>query len=212
MKTTLLFLLLYAFSCLTLQGQVLVNGQVKSADGELLLGVNVSENGTTNGTATDIDGNFSLEISNPNAVLHFSYIGYSSLNVEVSGQTTLQVIMEEGVVIGEVQVVGSRSYNRTMTNSPVAVDIIDVANLTSTNGRVEINQILQYAAPSFNATKQSGSDGADHVDPASLRGMGPDQTLVLINGKRRHQSSLVNIFGTRVEIRELTSMLFLFQP
>ncbi|MBK8393603.1 MAG: TonB-dependent receptor [Saprospiraceae bacterium] len=197
MKTTLLFLLLYAFSCLTLQGQVLVNGQVKSADGELLLGVNVSENGTTNGTATDIDGNFSLEISNPNAVLHFSYIGYSSLNVEVGGQTTLQVIMEEGVVIGEVQVVGSRSYNRTMTNSPVAVDIIDVANLTSTNGRVEINQILQYAAPSFNATKQSGSDGADHVDPASLRGMGPDQTLVLINGKRRHQSSLVNIFGTR---------------
>ncbi|HMS69940.1 MAG TPA: carboxypeptidase-like regulatory domain-containing protein, partial [Saprospiraceae bacterium] len=157
MKTTLLFLLLFAFSFLTLQGQVLVNGQVKSADGELLLGVNVSENGTTNGTATDIDGNFSLEISNPNAVLHFSYIGYSSLNVEVGGQTTLQVIMEEGVVIGEVQVVGSRSYNRTMTNSPVAVDIIDVANLTSTNGRVEINQILQYAAPSFNATKQSGS-------------------------------------------------------
>jgi iron complex outermembrane recepter protein len=64
-------------------------------------------------------------------------------------------------------------------------------------GKVEINQILQYAAPSFNATKQSGSDGADHIDPASLRGMGPDQTLVLINGKRRHQSSLVNIFGTR---------------
>ena len=49
----------------------------------------------------------------------------------------------------------------------------------------------------FNATKQSGSDGADHIVPASLRGLGPDQTLVLINGKRRHQSSLVNIFGTR---------------
>ena len=57
--------------------------------------------------------------------------------------------------------------------------------------------MLQYVAPSFNANKQSGSDGADHVDPASLRGMGPDQTLVLINGKRRHQSSLINLFGTR---------------
>ena len=57
--------------------------------------------------------------------------------------------------------------------------------------------MLQYVAPSFNANKQSGSDGADHVDPASLRGLGPDQTLVLINGKRRHQSSLINLFGTR---------------
>jgi iron complex outermembrane recepter protein len=57
--------------------------------------------------------------------------------------------------------------------------------------------MLQYAAPSFNASKQSGSDGADHIIPATLRGMGPDQTLVLINGKRRHQSSLINLFGTR---------------
>src|SRR5205085_9007631 len=47
------------------------------------------------------------------------------------------------------------------------------------------------------SNKQSGSDGADHIDPATLRGLGPDQTLVLINGKRRHQSSLINLFGTR---------------
>jgi iron complex outermembrane receptor protein len=77
------------------------------------------------------------------------------------------------------------------------VDVIDIADLAATTGKAEVNQILQYTAPSFNATKQSGSDGADHVDPASLRGLGPDQTLVLVNGKRRHQSSLVNVFGTR---------------
>jgi iron complex outermembrane receptor protein len=70
-------------------------------------------------------------------------------------------------------------------------------DLTTQSGKIEINQLLQYIAPSFNANKQSGSDGADHVDPASLRGMGPDQTLVLINGKRRHQSSLVTLYGTR---------------
>jgi iron complex outermembrane receptor protein len=52
-------------------------------------------------------------------------------------------------------------------------------------------------APSFNANRQSGADGADHIDPATLRGLGPDQTLVLVNGKRRHQSSLINIFGSR---------------
>lgn len=57
--------------------------------------------------------------------------------------------------------------------------------------------MLQYVAPSFNSNKQSGADGVDHIDPATLRGLGPDQTLVLINGKRRHQSSLINLFGSR---------------
>ncbi len=97
----------------------------------------------------------------------------------------------------EVQIVGSRNAKRTNVNSAVPIDIIDVKSVTTQSGKIEINELLQYLAPSFNANKQSGSDGADHVDPASLRGMGPDQTLVLINGKRRHQSSLVNLFGTR---------------
>lgn len=97
----------------------------------------------------------------------------------------------------EVQIVGSRNSKRTVVNSAVPIDIIDVKSVTTQSGKIEINELLQYAAPSFNANKQSGSDGADHVDPASLRGLGPDQTLVLINGKRRHQSSLINLFGTR---------------
>ena len=97
----------------------------------------------------------------------------------------------------EVQIVGSRNSKRTVLNSAVPIDIINVRDLTTQSGKIEINELLQYLAPSFNANKQSGSDGADHVDPASLRGMGPDQTLVLINGRRRHQSSLINLFGTR---------------
>ena len=97
----------------------------------------------------------------------------------------------------EVQILGSRNTKRTVVNSAVPIDIINMKDLTTQSGKIEINQLLQYIAPSFNANKQSGSDGADHVDPASLRGMGPDQTLVLINGKRRHQSSLVTLYGTR---------------
>lgn len=96
-----------------------------------------------------------------------------------------------------IQTVGSRNSKRTVVNSSVPIDIINVKEVTTQSGKIEINELLQYVAPSFNANKQSGSDGADHVDPASLRGMGPDQTLVLINGKRRHQSSLINLFGTR---------------
>lgn len=97
----------------------------------------------------------------------------------------------------EVQIVGSRNTKRTVVNSAVPIDVINVKDVTTQSGKLEINELLQYVAPSFNANKQSGSDGADHVDPASLRGMGPDQTLVLINGKRRHQSSLINLFGTK---------------
>lgn len=97
----------------------------------------------------------------------------------------------------EIKIVGSRNAKRTVVNSAVPIDIIDIKSVTTHSGKIEINEILQYVAPSFNANKQSGSDGADHVDPATLRGLGPDQTLVLINGKRRHQSSLINLFGTR---------------
>lgn len=174
-----------------------VTGRVTDKDGVPLIGVNITEKGTARGTITDLDGKFDIQILSTDPVLIFSYTGYNSQEKMVKGMSEVFVVMEEGILLGEVQVVGSRSYNRSSTNSPVAVDVIEVANLANTTGRVEVNNILQFTAPSFNATKQSGSDGADHVDPASLRGLGPDQTLVLINGKRRHQSSLVNIFGTR---------------
>ena len=103
----------------------------------------------------------------------------------------------EAQELKEVQIVGSRNTKRTVVNSAVPIDVINVKDVTTQSGKLEINELLQYVAPSFNANKQSGSDGADHVDPASLRGLGPDQTLVLINGKRRHQSSLINLFGTK---------------
>ncbi len=181
----------------TLTAQHVVTGNVTDSNGEALIGASILEKGTTNGTITDLNGNFSLKTSSSSAILEASYTGYERSEINLNGSNTATIVMAEGVILGEIQVVGSRSYNRTATNSPVAIDVIDIAELSNSTGKVEINQILQYAAPSFNATKQSGSDGADHVDPASLRGLGPDQTLVLINGKRRHQSSLVNVFGTR---------------
>ncbi|MFC0342613.1 TonB-dependent receptor plug domain-containing protein [Epilithonimonas hispanica] len=99
--------------------------------------------------------------------------------------------------VDEVTIIGTRNKNRTVTNTPVPVDVIDLKQVSQSTGQVDVNQLLQFAAPSFNSNKQSGSDGADAVDPATLRGLGPDQTLLLLNGKRYHQSSLVNLFGTR---------------
>jgi iron complex outermembrane receptor protein len=175
--------------------QELISGIVTDVSGEPLPGASVIEKGTVNGTVTDFNGNYKISVKKGETLV-FGFIGYQSQEIEAT-QNIINIKLESGEQLREIQIVGSRSLKRTVTNSPVPVDVIDVKELASKNGNVDLTQILQYAAPSFNATKQSGSDGADHVVPASLRGLGPDQTLVLINGKRRHQSSLVNIFGTR---------------
>lgn len=98
--------------------------------------------------------------------------------------------------IEEVVVLGSRAGNRIKTETPVAVDVFDVQKISKESPQTTLNQILNFVAPSFTSNTQTVADGTDHIDPAQLRGLGPDQTLVLLNGKRRHTSSLVNINGT----------------
>lgn len=196
MKIKLILFIATCCCCSILFAQQTVRGMVQDDNGEPLVGVNIVEKGTTNGTTTDFDGNYIISVAD-NATIVFSYIGFNTVEEAVAGRSTINVILNEGLQLDEIQLVGSRSPKRTATDTPVPVDVIDVAEVTTQSGRIEVNELLQYAAPSFNANKQSGSDGADHIDPATLRGLGPDQTLVLINGKRRHQSSLINIFGTR---------------
>ncbi len=192
-----LCLLVMLMSCSFLMAQHTISGKIMDENNEPMIGVSISEKGTSTGTVTGIDGSYNLNVSSPRATIVYSYTGYSDEEITLNGESSMNINLKEGVTLGAVQVVGSRSYNRSATDSPAAVDVIEVAELANISGRADINNVLQYAAPSFNATKQSGSDGADHIDPASLRGLGPDQTLVLVNGKRRHQSSLVNVFGTR---------------
>lgn len=189
----LLFLLNSAF----LFAQKEVSGVVKDKTGTPLPGVNIVEKGTSNGVSTDFEGGYKIKVKD-GATLIFSYVGFTTVEKLASGDKIDVALTEsDGQVLNDVVVVGSRNTKRTVVNSAVPIDVINVKDVTTQSGKIEINELLQYVAPSFNANKQSGSDGADHVDPASLRGMGPDQTLVLINGKRRHQSSLINLFGTR---------------
>lgn len=192
------YLIVLSLLTQSLIAQNQIAGNVSDINGGPLPGTTIVQKGTTNGTVADLDGNFKLTINSMPATLVFSFVGYATQEIEVSAQTTLRVLMEpESYNLSGVEVVGTRSLNRSVTESMVPVDLIDVASLTAANGQLDINQLLQYTAPSFNSNRQSGSDGADHIDPATLRGLGPDQTLVLINGKRYHQSSLINIFGTR---------------
>ncbi|HET7817614.1 MAG TPA: TonB-dependent receptor [Sphingomicrobium sp.] len=95
----------------------------------------------------------------------------------------------------EIVVTGTRRVDRTVADSPVPVDVISAETL-SQSGHTEINRALTQEVPSFNFPQPSITDGTDVIRPATLRGLSPDQTLVLINGKRRHTSALLNINGS----------------
>ncbi|RBL91068.1 TonB-dependent receptor plug domain-containing protein [Chitinophaga flava] len=98
--------------------------------------------------------------------------------------------------LGEIQIVGSRSADRTKLNSPVPVDIIDIKSLQQTAPQTSITQLLQYIAPSFHSINGSNAgDAGSALNLAQLRGLGVDQLLVLVNGKRRHKSANVNWGG-----------------
>jgi iron complex outermembrane receptor protein len=174
-----------------------VTGTVTSGDGEVLVGASVLEVGTSNGVITNVDGQFEISVQTLNSRLRVSYVGYADMEREINAQQKQDFKLESNLQLAQVNVVGSRNMNRSSVDTPAPVDIINIKDITSKQGQLDINQLLQFAAPSFNSNRQNGSDGSDHVDAASLRGLGPDQTLVLINGKRRHQSALVNLIGTR---------------
>ncbi|REL31794.1 TonB-dependent receptor plug domain-containing protein [Thalassotalea euphylliae] len=97
--------------------------------------------------------------------------------------------------IEKISIIGSRRLGRSIEDSPVPIDILDADTLAGT-GLTETNQLLNTLLPSFNFPQPSLTDGTDHVRPAQLRGLAPDHTLVLINGKRRHTSALLNLGGS----------------
>jgi len=100
--------------------------------------------------------------------------------------------------IQTVNIVGSRRVgNTSSTDTPVPVDYIPLTKAAEQSGQFDLAQTLANISPSFNSTRQTGADGADLIDSAALRGLGSDQTLVLVNGKRRHTTALVNLFGAR---------------
>ncbi len=92
----------------------------------------------------------------------------------------------------ELVTLGTRTEGRTVVESPVPVDLVTNQAMLDT-GETEVGRMLQKLVPSFNFSSSSISDGTDALRPATLRGLGPDQTLVLVNGKRRHTSALIHV-------------------
>ena len=198
--SALLFCILITFPALAQDVGTVKGTVVTTEDAESLPGANVTVVGTMRGSSVNINGEYSFKIAPGTYKVRASFIGYQS-NVQevrvVAGETTTANFQlgESPVQFGEtLVVVGSRTA-RTALETPVPVDVIAAAEIRQ-SPMTEINQALSYQAPSFNASHQTISDGTDHINPASLRGLGPDQVLVLINGKRRHSSALVHVNGT----------------
>ena len=120
-----------------------------------------------------------------------------SLSPGAFAQTPAPEKKADSIVVDTVNIVGTRRANASATDTVVPVDFIPLSKAAEQGGQFDLAQTLQYISPSFNSTRQTGADGADLIDSAALRGLGSDQTLVLVNGKRKHTTALVNLFGAR---------------
>ena len=170
-----------------------IKGKVTDEQGQPLPGASVIIKGSSKGTTTDFDGKFTLDVDNESARLLVSYIGFKTQEVIIGDATNYPITLSaDDQALETVTLLGSRGRPRTDLESPVPVDVISATQL-STTGQPDIGQQLQYTAPSFNAVKFGINDLAPLIDPASLRGLATDQTLLLVNGKRRHKVAFFSL-------------------
>ena len=183
----LLFINLFAF------GQNKINGSVTDANGNGLEKAILQIKGTAISMITDAMGRYTLssETNFPWTVV-VNYAGYMAYEFSVSREGLYNFSLTDYISLGGVTIVGTRGKPRTDVNRPVPVDILSAKELQNT-GQIELGQQLQFASPSYNSAKYGINGSLVYADYATLRGLGPDQLLVLINGKRRHQFSIPHI-------------------
>ncbi|WP_270633708.1 TonB-dependent receptor [Parabacteroides goldsteinii] len=182
----------------TLQDRRRITGVVKDkSTGEPVIGVNVLVKGSTNGTVTDIDGRFSLEVSSSD-ILSVSYIGYMSQEITVSNKEVIDVdLQEDSTSLDEVVVVGFGTQKKVnLTGSVSALSTKDIEKLKVT----QTSQLLSGMVSGINVTQGSGQPGGDHSS-VTIRGLGTfssagNSPLVLVDGL---SSSLDNVNANDIE-------------
>lgn len=188
----LLVLFTVPLAAQTVQGKVTIQGETGGLPG---VSVSIDELGLT--TVTNAEGRYTITLPanrRGQAKITASLQGFQtrSATVDTSGNVTQDFVLRPS--FGQEITVGSRAINAEQEKA-VPVDIISHEQIERTPS-TETSQIIQKVAPSFNFPRPTISDGTDSVRPATLRGLGPDQVLVMLNGKRRHVSALVNINNT----------------
>ena len=192
-RTVLFFLALASpLSAQQIRGRVILQ-----SDDSPLPGVTVSIDQWGLNTVTDADGRYTLDATGHSGTARVaaSLPGFQTHTATVSvGQSDVTQDFALHVSFGQEITVGSRAIGAEQEQA-VPVDVIPQEQIESAPS-TETNQILQKLSPSFNFPRPTISDGTDSVRPATLRGLGPDQLLVMLNGKRRHASALVNANNT----------------
>jgi iron complex outermembrane receptor protein len=188
-------ILLHVSLCAVSQG--VLKGTVKNEKGEPLENVSITIVGQKSGTSTNSSGTYQLSLTAGTHKVAFSSIGYTPSVVPVKIEnaditkdislTTTSVDLSEIVVA-----VGSRSSQRTSTNSLLPIDNISASELQTT-GQLSFDKALQLRVPSFNSVNTPVNDATSLLDPYEIRNMGPSRTLILVNGKRKNPSALVYI-------------------
>lgn len=174
-------------------------GSILDSNNRPLPGATISVKGSTVGVISSVSGNYELEIDAGNWPLTASFVGMeesrSTVDIGPGQKVMLDFVLESSPYLKEVVVTGSRSIESTILEHGTAASVISIDEIKS-DYPTGLTELLQTEHPSFYSVHQSIADATDHIDPATLRNMGPDQVLVLVNGKRRHQSALVNISNT----------------
>lgn len=196
--SNILFLLLMCSVFSFAQNRAVIKGHVLDQFGNLP-GAKVTIEGTDLNTTTNVNGAFSFDLDEGEYIINASFVMYKTVSktvtLKVGEPVELNFILETNFSIDEPVSLGSRAKPNSLLSITAPVDIISNEQLENAT-QLELGQVLHYLIPSFHSTHQTIADGTDHIDPATLRGLGPDQILVLINGKRRHNSSLLNVNGT----------------
>ncbi len=177
-------------SCIAQTGITVTGIVADEQTGRPLLGATVANLASEVEVLSDLDGVYRLEAQDGDE-LRVSYPGYESQTVLTDGRAEYNVLLRLEVEDDVVEV-GTRGQVRTEIDRPVPIDVIPQRELALT-GQTDLGQQVQFTSPTFNSAKYAINGTTNYADPATLRGMQPDQTLVLINGKRRHQFSALNL-------------------
>ena len=166
--TAFLGLLIFAFSTLNVAAQTqTIKGKITDSKGNALEGVTIKlANSKTNAISAK-NGTYTISAS-INDILEFSYIGFESKRQTVLSSEVNISLTSTSTDLQDVVLVGTRGTGRAKIESPVPVDVIKLSEVGLNTARMDLTSSLNYAAPSFNYNKQSGADGADHVDILSL--------------------------------------------
>ncbi|MFC4723646.1 SusC/RagA family TonB-linked outer membrane protein [Geojedonia litorea] len=188
-----LAILFSSFTSVDLLAQQRVSGTVTDANGMPLPGVSVIQKGTTRGASTDFEGGYSLELTLGDEILQFSFLGYKSVEINVQGKTTINVILEEDVAaLGEVVIIGYGTQKKESVVGAIT-QVKGEELMVRAAGITNVEEALQGNLPGVTAIQGSGAPGEDNIK-IFIRGRsswnGDGDPLVLVDGVKRSMTDI----------------------